>query len=825
MHGKIPFVTILSIMLTLVFTADLHAEWKPDGVSIASTYESQEDIVIIADGEGGAFIAWEDQRTGVYFDIYMQRIDSYGNPLWADNGVAVRSSTNSSYRPSLALDGAGGVIVTWEDNRGSDSDIYAQRLNGSGVAQWTANGIVICNATNHQYYPEIIADGSGGAIITWMDLRLGGSNYNIHAQRVDQNGTIYWQVNGNTICWATDQQRNPVICADGLGGAIIAWDDMRNSSVPDIYAQRILIDGSGTPTWTSNGVAICSASDWQQNPEIMADGDGGAFIAWEDARGMIPWDIYVQRVNNSGIVQWTSNGVCVCDEANSQRYPKFASDGQQGLIVTWQDERTSFINDIYAQRVDAGGYPLWLTDGVPVCLAADFQWYPTIAPDGMGGAIIAWSDERSTTELDIYMQHLDGDGVALWAEDGLAVCTASSNQDKVKIAADGTGGMILAWQDKRHSTYSDIYAQRIEPIYGYWGFPEPRINDVSDVPEDQGGTVNLSWFASQHDDRYMQDITHYSIWRALDAIPALSPQTESLDPLKTDFIESIGPIVMASDISEDFDGPAVRIIQMATSSYFWEWIGNIDAHYLDGYMLAAPTLNDSTGSEDGMHFFLVSAHTSDPFVFWDSQPDSGYSVDNLSPCPPAAVMAEQIYTPEGLEITWEPSTEPDLHTYVIHRGLSSDFVPDEGNLIYDECEAVYFDGDWRWDSGYWYKVAAVDVHGNVSEYVLLGPEGVTGEETPETPAASYLSQNYPNPFNPLTMIRFGLEEPGRVSLRIYDTAGRLVRMLIDEARDAGHYAEEWDGRDSAGRTVASGVYFYRVEAGEYTETKKMVLLR
>jgi hypothetical protein len=188
-------------------------------------------------------------------------------------------------------------------------------------------------------------------------------------------------------------------------------------------------------------------------------------------------------------------------------------------------------------------------------------------------------------------------------------------------------------------------------------------------------------------------------------------------------------------------------------------------------------------------------------------------------------MAEQIYTPEGLEITWEANTEPDLHTYVIHRGLSSDFLPDGGNLIYDECDPIYFDSDWRWDSGYWYKVAAIDIHGNVSEYVLLGPDGVTGEETPETPRASYLSQNYPNPFNPVTSIRFGLREPARVSLRIYDTAGRLVRVLIDEARDAGHFTEEWDGRDGGGRAVASGVYFYRVEAGAFEETRKMVLLR
>jgi hypothetical protein len=184
-----------------------------------------------------------------------------------------------------------------------------------------------------------------------------------------------------------------------------------------------------------------------------------------------------------------------------------------------------------------------------------------------------------------------------------------------------------------------------------------------------------------------------------------------------------------------------------------------------------------------------------------------------------------MYAPEGLRITWEPNTESDLSGYAIHRGISSDFVPDGGNLVYSECDEIFFDSEWRWDNQYWYKLAAVDIHGNVSDYVLLGPGYVTGDEPPEIPLASYLSQNYPNPFNPVTMIQFGLESHGGVSLRIYDPAGRLVRTLVEESRNAGHYMEEWDGRDSEGRSVASGMYFYRLQAGAFKETKKMVLLR
>ena len=117
------------------------------------------------------------------------------------------------------------------------------------------------------------------------------------------------------------------------------------------------------------------------------------------------------------------------------------------------------------------------------------------------------------------------------------------------------------------------------------------------------------------------------------------------------------------------------------------------------------------------------------------------------------------------------------------------------------------------------------MNGNESEFALFSTDNITGDETPTAPAASFLAQNFPNPFNPSTRIAFGLAAPADVSLRIYDAAGRLVRVLAEDARPAGNYSELWDGRDSGGRAVASGIYFYRLQAGAFAETRKMALLR
>jgi hypothetical protein len=93
------------------------------------------------------------------------------------------------------------------------------------------------------------------------------------------------------------------------------------------------------------------------------------------------------------------------------------------------------------------------------------------------------------------------------------------------------------------------------------------------------------------------------------------------------------------------------------------------------------------------------------------------------------------------------------------------------------------------------------------------------------PEAYQLEQNYPNPFNPATSIRFSVPEAGPVQLRVYDITGRLVRILIAGAQDAGRFVLTWDGTDEAGRRVASGVYFYRLEAPGATLMRKMLLLK
>jgi hypothetical protein len=95
----------------------------------------------------------------------------------------------------------------------------------------------------------------------------------------------------------------------------------------------------------------------------------------------------------------------------------------------------------------------------------------------------------------------------------------------------------------------------------------------------------------------------------------------------------------------------------------------------------------------------------------------------------------------------------------------------------------------------------------------------------EIPAIYSLEQNYPNPFNPATRIRFGLPEPGQVTLAVYDLLGQEIARLVDEYKPAGVHEVRWDGTNRNGRPVGTGAYFYRIQAGRYSELRKMIILK
>jgi hypothetical protein len=202
--------------------------------------------------------------------------------------------------------------------------------------------------------------------------------------------------------------------------------------------------------------------------------------------------------------------------------------------------------------------------------------------------------------------------------------------------------------------------------------------------------------------------------------------------------------------------------------------------------------------------------------------DSGYSVDNIAPGVPQG-FAVAYNTASGNQLTWDPAPEPDFQYYKIYRDTDPDFTPAPGNEVHATIETQWNDPEYDGWNVY-YKITALDYVGNESD--PASPGTTTGIEKAMIPTRFALYQNIPNPFNPTTVIRYDVPSGGgNVALRIYDVRGRLVRTLVDGTRTAGEKSVVWDGRNSRGARVATGVYFYRMRAPGYEKTRKMILLQ
>lgn len=327
-------------------------------------------------------------------------------------------------------------------------------------AQWNSATTIntpIVVAPKSQDNVHTITDSKGGAIIAWDDNRNSATgSSDIYAQRVRNTGVVKWSSTGKVICSDIATQKSSSIVDSDNGSAIITWEDNRAGNY-DIYAQKI--DSSGNVIWTSNGIAVCAKTTKQKNPKIISDNLGGAIIVWEDSVSFY-WDVYAQRINSLGVPLWTTGGVGICTSPNTQTNPKIDVDGLGGAVITWQDKRNNVDYDIYAQRVDNSGTALWTLNGVSICNAINTQNNPRIEPDGANGALIAWVDKRNGTDNNIYAQHINSLGIVQWAGNGVSVCNAVNNQSALDIKYIGSTGLVLTWKDDR-SGANAIYTQLV----------------------------------------------------------------------------------------------------------------------------------------------------------------------------------------------------------------------------------------------------------------------------------------------------------------------------------------------------------------------------
>lgn len=459
MKNKLQFIVCFCILASA--SNSLFSQWTIDPhVNTPVCVHAGEQIEqrLLSDGTGGVFVVWRDYRNGSP-DIYIQRLNKDGIALWTTNGVGACTYAADQSTPSIVTDMNGGCIVAWSDWRSSiERDLYAQRIDSNGTVLWTTDGVVVTNKPEREHSERMTSDGAGGAIVVWEQQSNIDYSWDVWCQRISSSGTQMWPSGGKPLTTSSGERKNARVQADGFGGAFFTWQDYRNGNDYDIYAQHM--DASGARLWGGAGVPVCTAVNSQVDPKIdPAPGVKGCYITWIDKRNGSDYDIYAQKLDSTGAIQWALNGAPVVTASGNQSASDFASNGGvSGIIVTWKDDRgTNY--DIYAQRLNGLGTQMWTNNGVVICNATGDQLNPNVQPDTTGGAIIVWQDHRANS-WDIAAQRIDSNGNVLWTTNGVQVSIASGNQTSAKNCSDGRGGTIIVFQDTRNGN-TDLYAQHL----------------------------------------------------------------------------------------------------------------------------------------------------------------------------------------------------------------------------------------------------------------------------------------------------------------------------------------------------------------------------
>src|SRR5262245_8001367 len=322
--------------------------WTPDPASVCLLGGEQKSFTSAADGAGGAFVAWVETRADGS-NVRVLRLDTSGAVVsgWPALGITVAASLGEQYGPRIIADGAGGAYVGWLDFRGQRGRVYVRRIaaNGGFPSGWQSDGVPVSNAAGDQSGAVMVADGAGGALILWQDRSATATA--IRAQRLTGSAAVAtgWPAAGRVLCASAFGQFAPASVTDGAGGAIVVWQEARDGPLK-LYALRF--DGVGQPAagWPASGLQVASGTSEQRAASIVSDGASGAVIAWTQSD-----DIYAQRLSSFGgpATGWPGAGLLVCGSADQQYGPVALADGTGGAFIAWEDYRAGDDGDIYAE--------------------------------------------------------------------------------------------------------------------------------------------------------------------------------------------------------------------------------------------------------------------------------------------------------------------------------------------------------------------------------------------------------------------------------------------------------------------------------------------
>ena len=444
---------------------------------VSGAPDQQAQPLTIADDSGGAFVVWFDFRDGNGGGaLYANRIGDgpggTGTTLWAqDLEIHSGSHIDPEYIAGDLLgctDDQGGFWLAWTDQRAGNWDLFLSHVDANGViAAFSSDGMPIADDPAAQHSVRLLPDGAGGVWLGWIDER-NGPDGDLFVEHVDSNGQRASGARGARVRGGAAIQQEPAI-ALAANGLWLAWTDRESDMLGDVRLQRVntnlenQLAAEGLPVRSESGIR-------ESAPALCSLPGGEVLVGWEDSRdepSAVDADLRIQRVSPDGTFLLAAAGAALCSVPGNQFELELEwADGS--VLALWRDQRFLPRSNLYAQKLNLNGQLQWQDTGMPLLEeeAQNRTSDPVILKDGQGGLQAFWFDEGHGAP-GLRTQRLDGNGSTVLGERGQEISWGPAGELNKLRLVNTNSGLWSFWIESTTIAGNDrLCVQKVNPDTG-----------------------------------------------------------------------------------------------------------------------------------------------------------------------------------------------------------------------------------------------------------------------------------------------------------------------------------------------------------------------
>ena len=489
---------LLSFILVIIFVLPLKAQWVNNpALNTKLVIDGSKPINIssVEDLKGGAFIFWEDNKSGFQNEISFIHMDGNGKVSFHPDGKKISDLNGDKVTPAVSQNLPNTAVVVWKDyTKSKNGNLFAQRVYANGNLLWQVKGVQVTPD-----YPDVIdysvcSDNSGNVYISYVTKADEfGSSYKLKLQKIKVNGQLQDNIHGNLVNDSPGRKSTSNIIADNEGGAFLFWLENQNNKII-LFAQHI--DSTGRELWGKKAIALSNYNQTVLSYSVKKSDFSAIYLAWQIQKS--EKKIYHQLLSFTGKPLWGQGGKIATNKKGNNTNPQVLT-ADSTIILSWTNEINKD-KDIFIQKFNIKSTYRWKDDVSVIKLPRD-QFGQKLLSDGKGGAIVSWIDNRQeSVRPDIYAQRISSSGKQLWGPLGIAIASHyNSEKSYPSIVSDLRGGAIAIFKEIRESK-GEIYAQKIFNTGTYVS----QIIGLNAVLN--GDSVKISWYSANESSGTNYDI-------------------------------------------------------------------------------------------------------------------------------------------------------------------------------------------------------------------------------------------------------------------------------------------------------------------------------